>query len=541
MMITMKRELPGSEKQKEQRARFKAAALTYRDLTPQQRKNLHLWGAMRDDLISGYDWWTKAKLTDISIQAIIDEMQIHDVNFLNRDLQLGGLGFDYWVTSQKEDAYAKLALWEKDDVVKWEVENTVSGKVLYDMDCLVGGNPAACGTNGELWIREGSWIRYDVGSSEHLNQVHWVNAGELGPVLWIAGNSGNAFKYYNGTVTKLPSTGIGLQSIFGLDGQRCIAGTYNGYVYYFDGSAWNKLGKPFSLNAVGLYAESENSIWAATFDKLAYWNGSAWITQQPSMTGQIMDMWGCAGSDIWAVTNYGEMLHYDGSSWTKVVKLWFTGRSIHGSAGDDVWAVGTNGYIAHYNGKEWKRSSNNYGNGRGIATDGSGNVWIGAMFDFKTLKTRVDRHALLHGGSSATSSATLEMADFFTISIVSGATIVYGCKMKRIDENHPLPEIILMMYDMDDNYYTDSFIPQAADDGWANYQKEVTAPANLNYIKIAAQAEKRNGYADMAYVDDFFIKVSGRYLVAKCEHPLLERTMITSEDGSIVYYDSSEV
>lgn len=362
-----------------------------------------------------------------------------------------------------------------------------------------------------------------------------------GPVLWIAGNSGNAFKYYNGTVTKLPSVGIGLQSIFGLDGQRCIAGTCNGYVYYFDGEEWNNLGRPFSLNVVGLYAESENSIWVATFDKLAYWNGAEWTTQQPSMTGQIMDMWGCAGDDIWAITNYGEMLHYDGSSWTKVVKLWFTGRSIHGSASDDIWAVGTNGYIAHYNGKEWKRSSNNYGDGRGIATDGSGNVWIGAMFDFKTLKTRVDRHALMSGGSSATSSATLEMADYFSISIVSGATIVYGCKMKRIDENHPLPEIILMMFDMDDNYYTDSFIPQAAGDGWANYSKEITAPANLNYIKIAAQAKKRNGYADMAYVDDFFIQVSGRYLVVKCEHPLLERTMITSEDGSIVYYDSSEV
>ena len=47
MMVTMKRELPGSEKQKEQRAKFKAAALTFRDLTPQQRENLRLWGQCR--------------------------------------------------------------------------------------------------------------------------------------------------------------------------------------------------------------------------------------------------------------------------------------------------------------------------------------------------------------------------------------------------------------------------------------------------------------------------------------------------------------
>ena len=232
------------------------------------------------------------------------------------------------------------------------------------------------------------------------------------------------------------------------------------------------------------------------------------------------------------------MLHYDGSAWTKVVKLWFTGRSIHGSAGDDVWAVGTNGYIAHYNGKEWKRSSNNYGNGRGIATDGTGNVWIGAIFDFKTLKTRADRHALLDGGSSATSSATLEMTDYFSISIVSGATLKYGCKMKRIDADHPLPELILTMLGADDTVYTDNFIPTAAGDGWAEYSKETDAPANLKGVKIAARAKKRNGYEDTAYIDDFFIEAEGRYLVAKCDHPLLERTMITSEDGSIVYYDS---
>ncbi|MHA1280739.1 MAG: hypothetical protein ACTSQ8_26630, partial [Candidatus Helarchaeota archaeon] len=101
--------MPGSEKQKEQRQRFKAAALTFRDLTPQQRENLRLWGALRDDLISGYDWWTKAKLTDISIQPIIDEEEIHEVNFLNRDLNKGGADFDYWTKTAEGDGAIELA------------------------------------------------------------------------------------------------------------------------------------------------------------------------------------------------------------------------------------------------------------------------------------------------------------------------------------------------------------------------------------------------------------------------------------------------
>ncbi|MCD6477943.1 MAG: hypothetical protein J7K87_02985 [Candidatus Aenigmarchaeota archaeon] len=50
--------------------------------------------------------------------------------------------------------------------------------------------------------------------SEHLNQIYWKHLSGWA-VPWIVGNSGNAFKYYNGTVTKLSSISIaiGLQSV----------------------------------------------------------------------------------------------------------------------------------------------------------------------------------------------------------------------------------------------------------------------------------------------------------------------------------------
>ena len=75
--------------------------------------------------------------------------------------------------------------------------------------------------------------------------------------------------------------------------------------------------------------------------------------------------------------------------------------------------------------------------------------------------------------------------------------------------------------------------------GWYYYKKQIKAPANIKAVKIGAKAEKRNVDPDTAFIDGFKIYVEGRYLVAKCSHPLLQRVMITSEDGSTVYYDSN--
>ncbi|MBC7091340.1 MAG: hypothetical protein H5T50_05460 [Nitrososphaeria archaeon] len=267
MHFTMKREREATPLQKQQRQAFKEAALSYRQLSKEERKNLALWGAMRSDLVSGYDWWTKAKLTDISIEVLIDDVIKEEVFLPNRNFEKADPGLH--------------------KIEHWVLSTYNAGRALV-----------------------GQW--YNTGSYEVM------------------------------------------------------------------------------LNAA--YAEN--------------------------------------------------------------------------------------------------------------------------------------------------SYASIELEKWFSIRILKDTKIEYGCFLHP-DWSNYLPKIYLMMLGEDDSAYYDEFTPSLQSRDYFYYKKEVMAPANIKAIKIGAKSEKRYEDPDTAFIDGFRIYVEGRYLVAKCSHPLLQRVMITSEDGSIVYYDSN--
>jgi len=358
---------------------------------------------------------------------------------------------------------------------------------------------------------------------------------------YIIADENVVIKYKNGACSKMynPPHDV-YQSVYAPSENEIILGANSGRGYIYNGTEWIDVNPPCEMNVFGVWGTSLSDFWMADFfGHLCHYNGSEWdIHLQMGYSVNFRKMRGLASDDIYLITFHGELYHYDGTDWTMIYDFNDYTHDLRVYSDDEMYVLAASGRIYRLLNGAWEiygePAPRNY---ECFALNTYGDVCRGGE-DFHIDHARMNRHALLSGGSSATSSATLEMADHFSISIVSGAIIKYGCKMKRMDADHPLPEIILTMLGIDDTVYTDSFIPQAAGDSWANCQKEITAPANLKGVKIAAQAKKRNGYADMAYVDDFFIQISGRYVVAKCEHPLLERTMITSEDGSIVYYDS---
>ena len=63
-------------------------------------------------------------------------------------------------------------------------------------------------------------------------------------------------------------------------------------------------------------------------------------------TYALNDVWGISGSDVFAVGNYGTILHYDGSTWSP---MWSGADSrLHGvwiSPDRDAFAVGYYGAI----------------------------------------------------------------------------------------------------------------------------------------------------------------------------------------------------
>jgi hypothetical protein len=64
-----------------------------------------------------------------------------------------------------------------------------------------------------------------------------------------------------------------------------------------------------------------------------------------------LGVWGSSGSDVFAVGNYGTIVHYDGATCTAMssgTSVWLSG--VWGSSGSDVFAVGEGGTILHYDG-----------------------------------------------------------------------------------------------------------------------------------------------------------------------------------------------
>lgn len=83
----------------------------------------------------------------------------------------------------------------------------------------------------------------------------------------------------------------------------------------------------------------------------------AWRNPNPfSYPYALNAIWGSSSRDLYAVGEYGMVLHYDGRKWSVVrfgEERGFTG--VWGNSAGHVFAVGHGGAIVHYDGKRWSR------------------------------------------------------------------------------------------------------------------------------------------------------------------------------------------
>ncbi|MBN2282430.1 MAG: hypothetical protein JXO48_00910, partial [Deltaproteobacteria bacterium] len=90
------------------------------------------------------------------------------------------------------------------------------------------------------------------------------------------------------------------------------------------------------------------------YGTILHYDGSAWSPMTSGTTGELYGIWGTAGSDVFAVGGPGTILHYDGSTWSPMA----SGTteyllSVWGTSGGNVFAVGGGGTILHYDGSTW--------------------------------------------------------------------------------------------------------------------------------------------------------------------------------------------
>lgn len=163
-----------------------------------------------------------------------------------------------------------------------------------------------------------------------------------------------------------------IMSIHGTDEANLFAVSFSGWAGRYNGQHWTNwqlTGDPM-LRAV--FSLAPNDAWAAG-NSGALWrfDGAGWNFWPDAEGLHLTGLWGASSTDLWACgfwpgdegnwnTSVGVVLHFDGVSWTEVLRdaedfVSTNFMAIHGSGPDDVWVAGFAGRMWHFDGVAWER------------------------------------------------------------------------------------------------------------------------------------------------------------------------------------------
>lgn len=130
------------------------------------------------------------------------------------------------------------------------------------------------------------------------------------------------------------------------------------------GSLWSPppATSPTSKDLQAIWLHSESEVWfGASRESIYHWNGSSFPISETATSDsataayRLRSMWGSTTTDIWAVGEYGTLLHFAGSTWVQYATLDEELRGVYDADPDHSFAVGIGGVIVHRVGGGWVR------------------------------------------------------------------------------------------------------------------------------------------------------------------------------------------
>ncbi len=191
--------------------------------------------------------------------------------------------------------------------------------------------------------------------------VGYVNlpGGGSGIIKWN-GTQWNPFPASAGV--KYGIFGFSESSIYvvGESSNRGFAGIWNGsgWTTFFSDYFYARGDTVYPLNAV--WGSSPNDVWAVgDFGTIIHWDGIEWRKVESPTNNFLTDIWGSDWNNIYAIgfslINEAEVIHYDGIKWKNITSELNTYKrgfiSTWVNKNKEVYAVGTS--IIHYDGNRW--------------------------------------------------------------------------------------------------------------------------------------------------------------------------------------------
>ncbi|HEY4394047.1 MAG TPA: hypothetical protein VGP64_08295 [Polyangia bacterium] len=139
-----------------------------------------------------------------------------------------------------------------------------------------------------------------------------------------------------------------------------ITGQVADTIAHFDGTVWSPVAAPTTALLEGVGGSAADDVWAAGVGgTLLHFDGTVWTVAPSGTSDDLGAVWGSGRDDVWVtVARQPRLLHFDGTTWTAVpsggsgaglTALW-------GSGPDDVWATGgdtMSGELLRFDGSSW--------------------------------------------------------------------------------------------------------------------------------------------------------------------------------------------
>lgn len=162
-------------------------------------------------------------------------------------------------------------------------------------------------------------------------------------------------------------------------------------VWHFDGDDWTETPLPITSGVIDFWGFAPDDLWAVGGNNVFHWDGSGWSevsSDQGDSPDSLYEVWGTGANDMWvANTNNSRIFHWDGQTWTQTTLRFVSAQALWGSSSSDIWLTGVTSTY-HFDGVRWSEyESDNFTdpNGAwGIWGFGPNDVWAAGTRDSLT-------------------------------------------------------------------------------------------------------------------------------------------------------------
>ena len=228
---------------------------------------------------------------------------------------------------------------------------------------------------------------YAVGNTSYrFDGAKWAPlAGIGGKAVWGSGPSdvfvvGSKIHHWDGKAWSAVSAGASLEGVWGSSPSHVVAvGAANkkAAVLRFDGKTWTTTVPGVCRHLSSVWTASPKEIFAGVSfpDPDCYGairhDGKGWSLDSGVTRATLEDVWGSSATDVYVVGEHvdqfgakGNMLHFDGKTWTRGEAGKYGLKGIWGVSATQVFVVGPGVWL--YNGKSWSQLLN---------TKSQNNIW----------------------------------------------------------------------------------------------------------------------------------------------------------------------